>query len=50
MRKPRVRGGSLYEATTSCQWKKEKEGEEEEEEEMVEAEVEVALNSAKNED
>lgn len=50
MRRPRVRGGSLYEATTSRQWKKEKEGEEEEEEEMVEAEVEVALNSAKNED
>lgn len=49
MRRPRVRGGSLYEAT-SRQWKKEKEGEEEEEEEMVEAEVEVALNSAKNED
>lgn len=50
MRRLRVRGGSLYEATTSRQWKKEKEGEEEEEEEMVEAEVEVALNSAKNED
>lgn len=50
MRRPRVRGGSLYEATTSRQWKKEKEGEKEEEEEMVEAEVEVALNSAKNED
>lgn len=50
MRRPRVRGGSSYEATTSRQWKKEKEGEEEEEEEMVEAEVEVALNSAKNED
>lgn len=50
MRRPGVRGGSLYEATTSRQWKKEKEGEEEEEEEMVEAEVEVALNSAKNED
>lgn len=51
MRRPRVREGSFYEATTSRQWKKEKEGEkEEEEEEMVEAEVEVALNSAKNED
>lgn len=50
MRRPRVRGRSLYEATASRQWKKEKEGEEEEEEEMVEAEVEVALNSAKNED
>lgn len=50
MRRPRVREGSFYEATTSRQWKKEKEGEKEEEEEMVEAEVEVALNSAKNED
>lgn len=50
MRRPRVREGSFYEATTSRQWKKEKEGEKEEEEEIVEAEVEVALNSAKNED